>query len=108
MLYPTDSLKYLKIHLNKYLRWKHQINNAAVKLNRANAMLSKIRQNVDIKALKSIHHAISESFSYASLVWAQNSSSIRSLHILQKRSLRLIFVHKRNAHRGNTLLVFTF
>lgn len=32
MLYPTDSDRYLKIHLNKYLSRKHQINNAAIKL----------------------------------------------------------------------------
>ena len=26
-LYQTDSAKYLGIHLDKYLTWKHQINN---------------------------------------------------------------------------------
>lgn len=36
MLYPTDSVRYLKIYLNKYLSRKHQINNAAIKLNNAN------------------------------------------------------------------------
>ena len=32
-LYQTDSDKYLGIHLDKYLILKHQINNAAIRLN---------------------------------------------------------------------------
>ena len=31
-LYQADSVKYLKIHLDKYFTWKHHINNAAIKL----------------------------------------------------------------------------
>ena len=49
MLYQTHSLKYLGIHLDTYLTWKYQINNVAIKLNKANAMLFKIRHYVDIK-----------------------------------------------------------
>ena len=30
-LYQTDSFIYLGIHLDKYLTWKHQTNNAAIK-----------------------------------------------------------------------------
>ena len=46
-------------------------------------MLSKITHHVDIKMLKSIYHAIFESnLSYASLVWAQNSSSVKKQSIL--------------------------
>ena len=55
-------------------------------------MLSKIRQ-------KWIYHAIFESYlSYTSLVWTQNSSSVKRLHILQKKSLRLMIFQSRNAH----------
>ena len=49
-------------------------------------MLSKIRHHVGIKTLRSIYHAIFEShLSYASLAWAQNSSSVKRLNILQKK-----------------------
>ena len=50
--------KYLRIHLDKYLTVKNQINNVATKLNKANTILSKIRHYVDMKTLKSIYHAI--------------------------------------------------
>ena len=45
-LYPTDSVKYLRIIIDKNLHWHHQVSNAAAKLNRANAMLPKIRHFV--------------------------------------------------------------
>ena len=65
-------------------------------------MLSKIRHYVDIKTLKTIYHAIFESRpSYASLVWAQkNSSRVKRLHILHKKSLRLCFFQNGNVHTG--------
>ena len=60
-LYQIDSVKYLGIHLGKYLTWKHQTNNLAIKSNKANTILSKLRHYVDIKTLKSIYHAMFES-----------------------------------------------
>ena len=45
--------------------------------------------------------AIFEShLSYNSLVSTQNSSSAKRLHILQKKSLRLMFLQNRNIHKG--------
>ena len=38
-LYKTDSVTYLGIDLDKYLTWKHQINNVTIKLNEANAVI---------------------------------------------------------------------
>ena len=35
-LYPTDSVKYLGIIIDKNLTWHHQIKNVAAKLNWAN------------------------------------------------------------------------
>ena len=41
--YETDSVKYLGIQTDKRLTWKEHINPVALKLNKANAMLSKLR-----------------------------------------------------------------
>ena len=98
-LYTTNSVKYLGIKIDRNLNWHEQINNAAVKLNRANAMLSKVRHFVHKKTLKSIYHAIFEShLFYSCLVWAQNINSIKRLYILQKKSLRFMYLLNRNAH----------
>ena len=65
----TDSVKYLEIQIEKRLTWKQQINHVALKLNKANAMLSKLRHVLDIKTLRSVYYAIFEShLCYASLV----------------------------------------
>ena len=98
-LYETDSVRYLGIQIDKRLTWKQQINNVALKLNKANAMLSKLRHVLDIKTLRSVYYAIFEShLCYASLVWAQNTNSVKRLHLLQKKSLRIMFFQSRNSH----------
>ena len=45
-LCTKNSVKYLGIKIDENLNWHEQINNVAVKLNRTNAMLSKVRHFV--------------------------------------------------------------
>ena len=68
------------------MNWKNHINDIAVKLNRASALLFKIRNFVNVIILKTIYFAIFDSHSnYANLVWAQNSSAMSRILTLQKR-----------------------
>ena len=100
-LHETDSAKYLGIQIDKRLTWKQHINHVTIKLNKANAMLSKLRHVLDIKTLRSVYNAIFEPhLCYASLVWTQNTNSVKRLHLLQKKSLRLMFFQSRNSHTG--------
>ena len=46
-LYPTASVEYLGLKIYKNLNWHHHINDLAVKLNRANTLLFKIRNYVN-------------------------------------------------------------
>ena len=39
ILYPTKSVKYLGIKIDENLTWNEHINDIAIKLNRANAMI---------------------------------------------------------------------
>ena len=74
-------------------------NDAAIKLNRANATLYKIRTYVSKKTLRSIYYPIFDShINYASIIWGQNSNTSKRLHILQKKALRIIYFEKRQAH----------
>ena len=43
-LYPTTSVKYFGINIDDNFSWKQQIFNIAIKLNKANVILSKLRQ----------------------------------------------------------------
>ena len=69
-LYPTNSVKYLGINIDENLNWKQQISDIAIKWNKANGILSKLRYFIDKKTLKSIYHAIFEPhLYYSSLAW---------------------------------------
>ena len=61
---------------------------------------------MNIKTLRSVYYAIFEShLCYASLVWAQNTNSVKKLYLLQKKSLRIMFFENRNSHTGPLLEV---
>ena len=86
ILYPTESVKYLGVKIDTNLTWQHHVNDLSIKVNRANALLFKIRKYVNSKILRSIYFAIFDSYlSYCCLVWAQNFRSIKRILILQKK-----------------------
>ena len=90
--YPTNSVKYLGIKTDKNFNWKQQISDTAIKLKRANAILSKLRYFIDRKSLKSVYHEIFQPhLRYSTLFWAQNLNSIKRLFVLQKKSLMIIY-----------------
>ena len=71
-LYLTPSVKYLGVKIDENFNWHHHINDLAAKINRANALLFKIRNYVNQKekVLRSIYFAIFDShLNYASLTY---------------------------------------
>ena len=91
-LYPTESVKYLGVKIDANLSWQYHVKDISIKLNRANALLFKMRKYVSLKILRSIYFAIFDSYlSYCCLVWAQNHGTIQQIVILQTRQLELIF-----------------
>ena len=87
-LYPSSSGKYLGIKIDRFSHWHDQVNSIAVKLNRANALLLKIRNYVNMKTLRNIYFPIFDShLSFYCIVWAQNINKVRRLPILQKKAL---------------------
>ena len=94
-LYPTESVKYLGVKIDTNLTWQHHVNDLSIKLNRANALLFKMRKYVSPKILRSIYFAIFDSYlSYCCLVWAQNRGTIQQIVILQKRQLELLIFNQ--------------
>ena len=81
--YPSNSVKYLGVRIDKFLLWDHQVNNIAVKLIRANALLLKIRNYVNMKTLRNIYYTIFDT-TYSFIVWAQKINTVNRLTILQK------------------------
>ena len=48
-LYLSNSIKYFGMKIDRFLHWDDQVNSIVVKLNRANALLLKIRNYVNMK-----------------------------------------------------------
>ena len=72
-LYPSNSIRCLDVKVDENLNWKDHIHDIATRLNRANALLFKIRNYVTFNTLKSIYFAIIGSHrNYAYLTYVQN------------------------------------
>ena len=90
IIHPTKYVKYLVLKVMRDLCY------FAIKLNRDNATLCKVRKFVNGRALKLIYHAIFDChLNYANTVWSQNS--LNRLFLLQKKVLRIISFECRNA-----------
>ena len=86
--YPSNSIKYLGVKIDRFLHWHDQVNSITFKPNRTNALLLKIRNYVNMKTSRSIYFAIFDShLRYACIVYAQNINTVRRLIILQKKAL---------------------
>ena len=82
-LYPSKSVKYLGIKIDENLNWKQHIHDIAIKLNRANALLSIIRNYVNKLTLRTIYFAIFDShINLANLTWGQNLHFLSRIIIL--------------------------
>ena len=98
ILYPTESVKYLGVKIDTNLCWQYHVNDLSIKLNRANALLFKMRKYFSLKILRSVYFAIFDSYlSCCCLVWAQNYSTIQQI-ILQKKAIIIINLQPRNFH----------
>ena len=96
-LYPTEGVKYLGVKIDANLSWQYHVNDLSIKLNRANALLIKMRKHVSLEMLRSIYFAIFDSYlSYCCLVWTQNCSVIQQIVILHKKAVRIINFEPRN------------
>ena len=82
-LYPSKLVEYLGIKIDENLNWKKQIHDIAIKLNRANALLSIIINYVNKLTLRTIEFAIFHSHvNYADLICGQNLHSLSRIIIL--------------------------
>ena len=69
-LYKTKYLRYLGIKIDENLNWKVHIHDLASKLNRANAILAKLRHFVNSEILRSTYFAIFHShLNYVCIAW---------------------------------------
>lgn len=90
------------IKINANLTLQHHINDVSNKLDRANALLFKVRKFVDDNILRSIYFAIFEFYlKYCYLAWAQNTNTNNRLVILHKKAFKNYqFPTKKLSHKS--------
>ena len=75
-LYPTESVKYLGVKIDSNFSWQYHANDLSIKLNRANALLLKMRKYASLKTLLVIYFPIFDNYLfYCCLVLGQNYST---------------------------------
>ena len=86
-LIPADSVKYLGLHLDKYLSWDLQTNQLSKKVSRANGILSKLRHFAPKQTLVSVYYSIFYThLLYGCPVWSlTKKENLDTITILQKR-----------------------
>ena len=110
-LYPAESVKHLGVKIDTNLSWQYHVNDLTITLNRANALLFKIRKYVCLKILRSIYFAIFDSYlSYCclvcqffkhGLVYPQISITMKNLHNSSSTQGNLIKrFYKTNRYAG--------
>ena len=73
-------------------------------MNRANALLFKIRNFVNVKTLKTIYYTIFDShINYVNVIWAQNSNAVKRVSVLQKKAPRTISFQPRDCYLSSLL-----
>ena len=88
-IFESTSIKYLGINLDSDLKWTTQINDVAVKLKKANSVLSKLRHYMPLSTRMLIYHALfSSHLTYCCQVWGQhvkniNLASLDRIRVLQ-------------------------
>ena len=102
-LIPADSVKYLGLHLDKYLSWDLQTNQLSKKLSRANGILSKLRHFAPKQTLVSVYYSIFYThLLYGCPVWSlTKKENLDTIAILQKKCMRIIHFAPFNSHTNH-------
>ena len=85
-LYKTKYLRYLGIKIDEILNWIIHIHDLTSKLNRANAVLAKLRHFANSETLRSTYFAIFHShLNYVCIAWRFTRFPQQKVSILQKK-----------------------
>ena len=97
-IYPilSNFVKHLGILIDSKLNWKKHISELTKTLNRATAILAKVRHYVNKSTLKSLYFSLFQShLNYGCLVWGfAQQGLINKMFRIQKRAIRIIAFSK--------------
>ena len=98
--FHEKSTKFLGLHLDDILSWKHHLAHINRKISYALFMIKQVKHFLPANSLKTLYYAlIHPHLSYGILAWGNaNSSILKKTEILQKRAIRTINRANYNSH----------
>ena len=96
----TDYIKYLGVHIDKYINWDHQINHVKNKIAKNTGIINKLRNYLDIKMLKQLYYALVYPYiNYGLISWGNTyTSKLQKIRIGQNKCIRnIFFANKRES-----------
>ena len=106
----VSKFKFLGIWLDEYLNWNHHISHISIKLSRINGTMSRLKQICPQSILMMIYNTLSlPHLNYGILLWGAKVKKDQKLHLLQKKSMRIILHHNitdRTQSQFSKILVY--
>ena len=95
----VSKFKFLGIWLDEYLNWNHHISHISIKLSRINGTMSRLKQICPQSILMMIYNTLSlPHLNYGILLWGAKVKKDQNLHLLQKKSMRIITSQHYRSH----------
>lgn len=92
------SFKFLGIHIDETLSWKHHINKVCKKISSSNYIINKVKHFLPKSILHNLYATLVQShINYGILIWG-SGKSINKVFKLQKKSIRIINAKPYNYH----------
>lgn len=95
-----QSTKFLGIHIDENLSWRHHLTHINKKISRALFMIKQAKQLLPPECLRTLYFAmIHPHLTYGNLAWGNaNASLLNKTYLLQKRAVRIINKANYNSH----------
>ena len=95
----VSKFKFLGIWLDEYLNWNQHISHISIKLSRINGTMSRLKQICPQSILMMIYNTLSlPHLNYGILLWGAKVKKDQKLHLLQKKSMRIITSQHYRSH----------
>ena len=95
----VDKFKFLGIWLDEYLNWGPHIDHVCLKISRMNGTLNRLKHHCQPTVLMILYNTlILPHINYGILLWGAKVNKDHEMHLLQKKSVRLITNKHYNAH----------
>ena len=95
----VDKFKFLGIWLDEYLNWGAHIDHVCLKISRVNGTLNRLKHHCPQTVLMILYNTlILPHINYGILLWGAKVNKDHKMHLLQKKSVRLITSKHYMAH----------